>query len=103
MDVSDIFKFFCLGRGKGESEAKGGWGVDFLLKIPGGGSPGGRGAKGPGGCLGELGNWGGGGLNVFFFRGRNVHQEYNLNGHLMQHLYGANVVALLSGEVEAVL
>ena len=29
--------------------------------------------------------------------------NYNSNGHLMQYLYGANVVALLSGEVETVL
>ena len=29
--------------------------------------------------------------------------NYNSNGHLMQHLYGANVVALLSGEVEKVV
>ena len=38
----------------------------FLLKIPGGGSPGGRGAKGPGGCLGD---WGGGGGATCFFSG----------------------------------
>ena len=35
--VSDIFYFFCSGRGKGESEAPGGGGVDYLLRIPGGG------------------------------------------------------------------
>ena len=29
--------------------------------------------------------------------------NYNSNGHLMQHLYSANVVALLSGELEMVL
>ena len=29
--------------------------------------------------------------------------NYNSHGHLMQHLCGANVVALLSSEVEKVL
>ena len=29
--------------------------------------------------------------------------NYNPNGHLMQHLRGADVVSLLSGEVEKVL
>ena len=38
----------------------------FLLKIPGAGSPGGRGAEGPGGCLRRIGELGGGGLNIFF-------------------------------------
>ena len=47
----------------------------FLLKIPrgGGGLKEGEGPRGQGGCLGELGNFGGG-LNILF-RGRNVHQE----------------------------
>ena len=59
MDVSDIFYFFLLGEGgKGESEAPG---VDFLLKIPGGGGVSRRGgAEGPGGCLQRIGEWGGG-------------------------------------------
>ena len=52
VDVSDIFYFFCLGQGKGESEGPGGVGGDFSCKIPeGGGSP--RrvgGGEGPGGC-----------------------------------------------------
>ena len=39
-------------------------GVRVLLKIPGGGSPGGRGAEGPGGCLRRIGDLGGG-LNIF--------------------------------------
>ena len=43
-----------------------GGGGRFLLKIPGGGSPGGRGAEGPGGCLRRIGELGGGGLNIFF-------------------------------------
>ena len=61
VDVSDIF--FCLERGKGESEAPEGGGGS-LLKIPGegGDSQGGGGA----GVCGELGNLGGGGLNIFF-------------------------------------
>ena len=73
--LSSYFLFFsCSGRGKGESEAAGRGGVDFLLKIPeGGGSPGGGGAEGPGGCLRQIGDFLGGGLNIFF-RGWNVHQ-----------------------------
>ena len=68
--------FFCSGEGEGGVEAKGGGGADFLLKISGGGSPGGRGAEGRGGCLGEMGNLGGGGGSKYFFsRGRNVHQD----------------------------
>ena len=62
-------------EGEGGVRGERGWGVDFLLKIPAGGSPGGRGAEGPGGCLGELGNLAGGGAKCFFLRGRNVHQE----------------------------
>ena len=68
VDVSDIFYFFCSGEGKGESEVqgRGGGGLRFLLKIPGGGSPGerrGRGARGREGVCGESG---GGGVNIFF-------------------------------------
>ena len=37
VDVLDIFYFFCSGRLKGESEAPGGGGIGFLLKVPGGG------------------------------------------------------------------
>ena len=53
--------------GKGESEVGGGECVDSLLKVPGGGSPGGRGAEGPGGCLRRTGNLGGGGVGLTFF------------------------------------
>ena len=65
VDVSDIFIFFCLGEGKGESEAPGGWGGGFfnVKSQEGGGSPEWVGA-GPGGCLRAI--WGGG-LNIFFF------------------------------------
>ena len=59
-----FFIFFCLGRGKGESEAAAGGGdFRFLLKIPGGGFPGARGEEGPGGCLRRIGEFaqGGGG------------------------------------------
>ena len=72
-----FFIFFWSGRGKGEFEAPGGGGFGFLLKIPGGrGFPGGGGGEGPGGCVRRIGEFfcGGGGLNIFFFRGRNVHQ-----------------------------
>ena len=63
MDVSDIFNFFCSGRGKGESEAPGGGGFDFLLKTPGGVF---RRERGREGVCGELGNLGEGGANIFF-------------------------------------
>ena len=65
VDVSDIFYLFLLGEGQGESEVpRGGGGIGFLLKIPGGGSPSRR-AKGPGACL--RGIWGGRGANNFVF------------------------------------
>ena len=39
----------------------------FLLKVPGGGSPGGRRAEGPGGCLRRTGEFFfGGGVNIYF-------------------------------------
>ena len=69
MDVSDIFSFFLLEEGEGESRGdREGRGVGFLLKIPGVYRGGGRGA----GRM-SAGNWGGGGLNIFF-RGRNGRQ-----------------------------
>ena len=65
MDVSDIFIFFCSGRGKGESEAPGrGGGFGCLLKMPGGGGSPGR--EGLGGCLRRIEEFWGGGLNIFF-------------------------------------
>ena len=76
VDISDIFNFFVSARGGGRGSLRrsGGGEVDFLLKIPERGSPGGRGAERPGGCLRRIGEFGeGGGLNIFF-RGRNVHQ-----------------------------
>ena len=57
----------------GESEAPGGGGDRFLLKVPGGGEGFLDGPRGREGVGGELGNFFGGGLNIFF-RGRNVHQ-----------------------------
>ena len=60
MDVSDIFIFFCSGGGRAP-RVRGARGGRFLLKIPGGGSPGGRGAEGPGGCLRRIGALGAGG------------------------------------------
>ena len=66
-DVSDIFYFFLLGEGKGESEAAGrGVGLDILLKIPEGGGGLQLGRRAREGVCGELGIWGGGGLNFFF-------------------------------------
>ena len=52
----------------------GGWGARFFIEIPGrGGSPGRVGAGGQGAGRVFAGNFGGGGLNIFF-RGRNSHQ-----------------------------
>ena len=69
VDVSDIFHFFPLGGGKGESVAPGkGRGSVPLLKIPGGGGVSHErgGCEGPGGCLrGIRGILGGGGQNIF--------------------------------------
>ena len=79
MDVSDIFYFFLLGEGKGESEAPGGGeGGRYFIENPRGGSPGGWGQGG--GRAGRVfaENLGGGGGANFFFRGRNAHQEYML-------------------------
>ena len=94
MDVSDIFYFFLLGEGEGGVRG-GGEGGDFrfLLKIPGGGSPGGglqegEGKRGREGVCGESGNLRrGGGLNIFF-RGRNVHQGQDLKANLVNVGWG---------------
>ena len=55
VDVSDIFYFFWLGGGEGESEAPGSRGGSFFCRNPkrGEGSPrrGRGGGEGPGGCL----------------------------------------------------
>ena len=68
MDVSDIFYFFCLGEGKGESGATGrGGGSVFLLKIPeGGGASPTRGGGRDGVGRVFAGNWGGGAKYFFF-------------------------------------
>ena len=74
MDVSDIFIFFCSGRGKAEFEAPGGGrGFVFLFENPRGGGLSRSGARRV-----SPANWGiyggGGGALNFFFRGRHVHQ-----------------------------
>ena len=64
VDISDIFP--CSGRGKGESEALGGGGVQFFIENPrreGGLQE--AGLRGREGVCGDLGNWGGG-ANIFF-------------------------------------
>ena len=71
----EYFLFFCSGGGKGHSEAPGGGGVGFSLKIPGGGEVSqkrGGGVRGREGVCEEF--RGGGGLNIFF-RGRNARQK----------------------------
>ena len=55
-----FFTFFARGGGIGESEAPGGRGVVFLLKIPGEGGEEEGGAEGPGGRLRRIGEFGGG-------------------------------------------
>ena len=82
--------FFSLGRGKGESEAPEGGGGRFLLKIPGGGSSGGRGAEGPGGCLRRIGELGGGRANFFFF-GAEMSTKNKIRGLQPPHLRRLNV------------
>ena len=75
MDVSIYFIFFFWsGRGNGESKVRG-VGSVFKLKVPRGGVSMTGGAEGPGGCLQHIGEFFlGGGGQIFFFRGRNVHQ-----------------------------
>ena len=77
MDVSDIFFVFLLGGGEGGVRGAGrGRGTIFIENPRRGGggvsqARGGRGARGREGVCGEFGE---GGLNIFF-RGRNSHQE----------------------------
>ena len=60
VDVSDIFYFFCLGRGEGESKAPGGgWGRSIFIENPRRGVSK-RGPRGREGVCGELEIWGGG-------------------------------------------
>ena len=70
----DIFYFFSSKRGKGVRGAGGGGGSLFIENPRRGVLQEGEGPRGQEGVCGELGNGGGGGL-IFFFRGRNVHQE----------------------------
>ena len=74
---SDLFYFFCSGRGKGESEAQwgGGGGSRFFIENPRRGVS--RRERGRAAGRVSAANWEfgeGGGLNIFL-RGRNVHQE----------------------------
>ena len=63
--------FFSAGGGEGEVRGAGrGGGAYFNPRR--GGSPE-RGAEGPGGSLRQIGELGGGGLNIFC-RGQNVHK-----------------------------
>ena len=66
VDVPDIFYFFLLGEGEGGVRgARKGGGDPFFIEHPRrGGVP--AGAEGPGGCLRRIGEFGGGGLNIFF-------------------------------------
>ena len=60
------FDFFCSGRRKGEFEAPGRGGSAFIENPRGGGLPGREGPRGRESVCGELGNFGGGGPNIFF-------------------------------------
>ena len=73
MDVSEFF--FLLEEGEGGVRGARTGGGGFLLKSPGGGGvlQEGKGPRGREGVCGDLGN--GEGL-FFFFRGRNVHQDW---------------------------
>ena len=70
VDVSDIFYFFPLGEGKGESEAPGGGGARFFNgKSQEGGGGGRLRVGGRGGARGREGvcrEFGGGGAKSFF-------------------------------------
>ena len=70
MDVSDISYFFLLGEGEGGARGTGGGrGIGFFVENPrkgGGVLQEGEGLRGREGVCSELGNWGGGGLNIFF-------------------------------------
>ena len=75
------FRYFLLffaarGRGRGSLRRREGAGrFAFYSKIPRGGLPGGGGGfEGVGGRLREIG----GGGAIFFFRGRNSHQDFML-------------------------
>ena len=70
VDVSDIFYFFLVGEGEEGSLTgqEGGGEPVFLLKIPQGGG-GFQEGEGQGGCVQRMGEFRGGGLNIFF-RGR---------------------------------
>ena len=67
-----FFIWFCSGRGRESARRREGGGVDFFVEKPRRGG----GAEGPGVCLRRIGEFGGGGLNIFF-RGRNVHHVWH--------------------------
>ena len=73
-----FFFFSVPGRGRGSPERQGGRGVGFLLKAPGGGEVSQEGVGGGEAAgrvsAGNLGEWGGGGKNIFF-RGRSARQD----------------------------
>ena len=62
------FLFFLLGEGEGgvRGARRGVGGIGSLLKIPGGGGVF-QEQEGPGGCLRRIGDFWGGGANIFFF------------------------------------
>ena len=68
-----LFFFSARGGGRGSPRPPGGGVAEFLLKIPEGGGVSRRRGRGAGRCLQRIGDFWGGGLNIFF-RGRNVHQ-----------------------------
>ena len=78
VDVSDIF-FPAQEVGRGCLRRREGWGIGFLLKIPGGGgtSPGREGPRGREGVCGELGNFGEGGGLIFFFSGAEMSTNFS--------------------------
>ena len=91
--------FFCSRRGKGESEAPGGgWGGSLFIENTRRGVSRTGGAEGPGGCLRRIGEFWGGGGEIFFFRGRNVYQESDSGPHLwgiFESLWGGTLGVIL--------
>ena len=97
MDVLNIFDFFCLGRGKGESEASGQGGGSIFIENPRAGVLQAEGL-GPGGSLRRIGEFGGGGYRYFFSRGRNVLDERQIT-HLICARLNYDLYMTFSGGV----
>ena len=93
VDVSDIFNFFCSGRGIGS----------YWKSQEREGFQEGEGPRGREGVCGELGNfWGGAGGLFFFFRGRNVHQVMFIGSCLSSDKRAAGSLRVPNGVFQTV-